>query len=167
MPDLDRESYEQTLCVQDTGREPDGYDDPNDPWPYWICDCGHRDSQPFSFAEDKILLCGSCVLAGANRLWRQIAGEYLTWTNPPRTRLEPRKAISAKTRQKILERDAYRCRYCGDYINLVLDHIIPYVRTQDNSEENLATACQKCNAKKQDRTPEEARMRLLPVPNIK
>jgi 5-methylcytosine-specific restriction endonuclease McrA len=43
---------------------------------------------------------------------------------------------------------------------LVLDHVVPHVRTKDDSEENLVTACRVCNSKKQDRTPEEAGMVL-------
>ena len=159
-----REAYEKTLCVQGTDRRPSGYEDAFREWPYWICDCGHKDTQPFSFVQGKILLCSSCVVAGANRFWRQVSGEYLTWTNPVRTAQSNRKAISDRKRRKIFERDAYRCRYCESHIDLVLDHVIPHIRTQDDSEDNLVTACRVCNSKKQDRTPEEAGMVLLVVP---
>lgn len=99
-----------------------------------------------------------------NRYWRSRSGEYLTWPNPA----DPykRKAIKESKRRKIFERDAYQCRYCGSDLNLVIDHVTPHTRTQDDSEDNLATACAKCNGKKKDRTPEEAGMILLPVPAV-
>jgi 5-methylcytosine-specific restriction endonuclease McrA len=92
-------------------------------------------------------------------------GEYLTWPNPSRNP-DPnsRQAIPAKIKKKIFERDHYRCRYCGSFQDLIIEHVIPFVRTKDNSEENLVTACHKCNSKKQDRTPEEAGLILMPPP---
>lgn len=160
------EEWEKTLCVQHTDREPDGWDmDPDTP--YWICDCGHIEEQPFSFAEGAILLCGFCVLAGANRYWIQAgSGEYLTWGKLTIAGPIKRKAISGERRRKIFERDAYRCRYCGSYIDLVLDHLVPHIRTQNDSDENLVAACRICNSKKKDRTPEEAGLVLLSVPCV-
>lgn len=161
------EDFQKTLCVQGTDREPEFFDDDHGYGPTWLCDCGHYDCAPYSFCIDipsgEIVLCSTCVLAAANRYWERSGAGYLTWTKPIRVDPHKRKSIS-KIRKKIFERDAYRCRYCGSYLNLVIDHVIPHIRTQDDSEENLATACRKCNGKKKDRTPEEAGMILLPVP---
>ena len=44
---------------------------------------------------------------------------------------------------------------------LTLDHILPRSRGGDNSPVNIVTACIKCNNRKSNRTPEEARMPLL------
>lgn len=156
------EDFQKSLCIQGADREPDGCDD--DGCPYWICDCGHDTPEPYSFADGKVLLCCSCVHSAMNRYWHRRSGEYLTWTNPVRVDPYKRKGIPAKIRQQIFERDAYRCRYCGEHTNLVIEHVVPHIRTQDDSEENLVTACRKCNAKKKDRTPEEAGMVLLPIP---
>lgn len=71
------------------------------------------------------------------------------------------------TRKNILIRDKYRCRYCGKEdtpSSLTLDHVIPRSRGGKFSWENIVTCCSSCNAKKSDRTPEEAGMKLLGGP---
>jgi hypothetical protein len=61
----------------------------------------------------------------------------------------PRKHISSKLRNSVLERDHYRCRYCGTYEPpFHLDHVYPVTRGGETSKENLVTACAKCNFKK-------------------
>ena len=68
------------------------------------------------------------------------------------------------SRKNIIRRDNHRCQYCGISTNLTIDHIIPKSRGGEDSWENLTTACIKCNNKKGDRTPEEARMQLYNKP---
>jgi 5-methylcytosine-specific restriction endonuclease McrA len=54
-------------------------------------------------------------------------------------------------RARILERDGYRCVYCGEVFpdeQLTLDHVEPRMRGGDSSEGNLVTACLACNAAK-------------------
>jgi 5-methylcytosine-specific restriction endonuclease McrA len=54
-------------------------------------------------------------------------------------------------RDKIFERDEYRCVYCGEQFpasDLTLDHVEPRVRGGDRSEGNLVTACMACNTLK-------------------
>lgn len=70
-------------------------------------------------------------------------------------------------RHRILSRDHYRCQYCGKRgtaFDLTLDHIMPRSRGGGTMAENLVAACQTCNSRKGDRTPEEARMPLLTNP---
>lgn len=69
----------------------------------------------------------------------------------------------------LFERDRYVCAYCGEhyrYDDLSMDHIYPQARGGRWSWMNLVTACKPCNARKDDRTPEEARMPLLYAPYI-
>jgi len=69
------------------------------------------------------------------------------------------------TKKNILLRDNYTCQYCGTRKPpLTIDHVIPKSRGGKDTWENLVTACVKCNAKKGDRTPEEAGMKLLSKP---
>jgi 5-methylcytosine-specific restriction endonuclease McrA len=69
------------------------------------------------------------------------------------------------SRKNILRRDGYRCQYCGTSTPpLTVDHVIPRSRGGADTWENLTCACVKCNNKKGNRTPDEARMRLLSVP---
>ena len=63
------------------------------------------------------------------------------------------------TRQNVFKRDGQRCQYCGTHDGLTLDHVLPKSRGGKTSWENLVAACQRCNAKKGDYTPEEAGLR--------
>src|SRR5690606_31121244 len=62
------------------------------------------------------------------------------------------------TRQNIFKRDNLECQYCGTRRALTIDHVFPKGRRGLDTWTNLGTACKKCNAKKGDYTPEEAKM---------
>ena len=71
------------------------------------------------------------------------------------------------TNRTLFQRDRNLCLYCGDVFptsHLTRDHVIPASRGGHNVWENCVTACRDCNQKKDDRTPEEAGMKLLAVP---
>jgi CRISPR/Cas system Type II protein with McrA/HNH and RuvC-like nuclease domain len=63
-------------------------------------------------------------------------------------------------RKRIFKRDDNTCGYCGSQKNLTIDHIIPKSRGGKNTWENMITCCSRCNSVKDDRTPEEAGMKL-------
>ncbi|WP_404783867.1 HNH endonuclease [Altericista sp. CCNU0014] len=76
----------------------------------------------------------------------------------------PHKEISL-TRRNILNRDGHACQYCSySGEDLTLDHVMPKSRGGGDSWENIVTACVKCNVKKGNRTPQEARMPLRQNP---
>lgn len=56
--------------------------------------------------------------------------------------------VSSQLRKWVFERDAYRCRECGDHHDLEIDHIFPISRGGSNAVENLQTLCKPCNLKK-------------------
>jgi 5-methylcytosine-specific restriction endonuclease McrA len=67
-------------------------------------------------------------------------------------------------RNNIFIRDRNTCQYCGRTLprrDLTMDHILPLSKGGGNSWENVVLACQSCNKRKANRTPEEANMRLL------
>lgn len=68
------------------------------------------------------------------------------------------------SRKNILRRDGHRCQYCSVSQNLTVDHVIPRSKGGEDTWENLVAACVKCNNKKGDRSPEQARMSLLTTP---
>jgi len=77
-----------------------------------------------------------------------------------------RRQTAGMRRLRIFVRDRFRCQYCGGKpvaSKLSLDHILPRSRAGRSVPENLVTACVRCNTRKGDRTPEEARMPLLTV----
>jgi 5-methylcytosine-specific restriction endonuclease McrA len=68
------------------------------------------------------------------------------------------------TRNRIFKRDNHQCVYCGSKKDLTLDHVIPKSRGGKNEWSNLVSSCSKCNLKKADRTPEEAKMNMVHNP---
>jgi len=67
------------------------------------------------------------------------------------------------TRRNLYRRDLHACQYCGSATgpkNRTIDHVHPRSRGGRTTWENCVTACLACNAKKADRTPAEAGMRL-------
>ncbi len=71
----------------------------------------------------------------------------------------------AFNRRNVFRRDNHTCQYCGKHGgDLTLDHITPRSRGGKNSWENIVTACRECNSRKRDRTPFEAKMKLLREP---
>ncbi len=69
-------------------------------------------------------------------------------------------------RRNIFVRDEFTCQYCGRKCkkNPTIDHIIPKSRGGFHSWENSVTACIRCNQKKGNKTPKEAKMTLLKQP---
>jgi 5-methylcytosine-specific restriction endonuclease McrA len=72
---------------------------------------------------------------------------------------------AAWSRRGVLERDGYRCAYCGAPANTV-DHVQPRYRwpspAQANTWLNTVAACTACNARKGGLAPTEAGMRFRP-----
>lgn len=79
----------------------------------------------------------------------------------------PRHLPLPLTRRTVIARDLYTCQYCGGQPNkhdLTVDHVIPRSRGGATTWENVVAACAACNHRKGDRTPDEAKMKLLAKP---
>lgn len=77
----------------------------------------------------------------------------------------PRKVVFS--RPNLGKRDAFTCQYCGTALpsgDLTVEHILPRSRGGPTSWENCVAACESCNARKADRTPKEAGMKLRSKP---
>ena len=59
------------------------------------------------------------------------------------------------TRRAVFARDEWTCQYCTAPAEN-LDHVIPRSRGGTHTWENVVAACRRCNAKKENRTPQEA-----------
>lgn len=69
------------------------------------------------------------------------------------------------SRRGVFIRDGFTCQYCGEKMrNLTLDHVIPRFRSGQHSWDNVVSACTACNHRKAGKTPREAGMRLLGIP---
>jgi 5-methylcytosine-specific restriction endonuclease McrA len=86
----------------------------------------------------------------AVRLVRYVAA---TWLHRP----------AGWTKRGVLARDRHRCAYCRAHA-ATIDHVVPRSRGGDWSWQNTVAACTRCNERKGNRTPAEARMRLLIEP---
>lgn len=78
----------------------------------------------------------------------------------------PQGAVSF-SRRNVFKRDRFACMYCGRQPGseeLTIDHVVPRSRGGQSSWTNCVLACLECNARKADRTPAQAGMRLRKQP---
>jgi len=69
------------------------------------------------------------------------------------------------TKPNIIRRDDNTCQYCGSTnVKMTLDHVVPRMYGGGDSWENLVCACESCNSRKGNRTPQEAGMPLKKDP---
>ena len=71
------------------------------------------------------------------------------------------------SRRTLYKRDSMTCQYCGKRpgsAELTVDHVMPKSRGGGTTWENCTLACVECNARKANRTPSEANMKLLSEP---
>jgi 5-methylcytosine-specific restriction endonuclease McrA len=71
------------------------------------------------------------------------------------------------SRRNLFKRDHSSCQYCGarpGSAELTIDHVVPRSLGGTSTWENCVLACVACNARKANRTPEQARMRLRKPP---
>ncbi|WP_026082371.1 HNH endonuclease [Mastigocladopsis repens] len=67
-------------------------------------------------------------------------------------------------RREVLRRDHHSCQYCGSSKHLTLDHVLPRCRGGQHTWDNVVAACERCNSRKGDRTPQEVGMPLRTKP---
>ena len=68
------------------------------------------------------------------------------------------------SKRNVMVRDGFACAYCGSTIALTIEHILPVSRGGKSTFENCVAACTKCNSRKGNRTPSEAKMYLKKQP---
>ena len=79
----------------------------------------------------------------------------------------PRHNAVTFCRRNVFKRDHVTCQYCGarpGSEELTIDHIIPRAQGGQTNWENCVLACVPCNARKANRTPEQAGMKLRRIP---
>jgi len=59
-----------------------------------------------------------------------------------------KKRISHTLQKRVFERDEFRCKHCGTYVDLTVDHIKPESKGGSLDMDNLQTLCRSCNSKK-------------------
>jgi 5-methylcytosine-specific restriction endonuclease McrA len=77
------------------------------------------------------------------------------------------RSVVAFSRRNVAKRDHHTCQYCGvqpGSDELTIDHIVPRSRGGPSNWTNCVAACVTCNARKADRTLEQAGFRLRKTP---
>jgi 5-methylcytosine-specific restriction endonuclease McrA len=80
----------------------------------------------------------------------------------------PRSTAVTFCRRNIFKRDHATCQYCGarpGSSELTIDHVLPRSQGGTSNWENCVLACVACNARKANRTPEQAHMKLRKQPH--
>lgn len=75
--------------------------------------------------------------------------------------------VPTLTNRALFRRDMNICAYCGGefgHDHLTRDHVMPSSRGGKDIWQNVVASCGGCNKVKDDRTPDEAGMKLLYVP---
>jgi 5-methylcytosine-specific restriction endonuclease McrA len=75
----------------------------------------------------------------------------------------PYRATAPLTRRAVFARDEWRCQYCGAAAEN-LDHVIPKSRGGSHTWDNVVAACRRCNSKKENRSFQDAGLRLSRTP---
>ena len=97
------------------------------------------------------------------RRLRLRAPEVITLTKYDRL---PQNAVTF-SRRNVFKRDRFTCQYCGTQPGLeelTIDHVMPRAQGGTSTWSNCVLACINCNARKADRTPQQARMPLRHTP---
>ncbi|WP_284984255.1 HNH endonuclease [Arthrobacter sp. efr-133-TYG-118] len=102
------------------------------------------------FIPDYVIeeLAGSQVHVNAlvtAELWMPAAGgwRFVVWRKSQDGDYRPN--IRKTVRRAVMERDGYRCVFCGALDGLSLDHIVRYRDDGPDSEDNLRVLCMPCN----------------------
>ena len=67
------------------------------------------------------------------------------------------------SRVNIYARDNYKCQYCAKKASiseLTYDHVVPRSRGGEHTWDNVVASCRACNARKEDRLPQECGLSL-------
>jgi len=78
-----------------------------------------------------------------------------------------RRETPALSNRELFARDRFLCAYCAATANgkqLTRDHVVPRSKGGADIWSNVVTSCKSCNQRKDDRTPEQAGMKLIYIP---
>ncbi|HZP29417.1 MAG TPA: HNH endonuclease [Acidimicrobiia bacterium] len=67
------------------------------------------------------------------------------------------------SRRAVFARDGHRCQYCNRAAENI-DHVVPRSRGGAHEWDNVVASCRSCNARKEDRLPGEAGLKLRHPP---
>lgn len=94
-----------------------------------------------------------CIACNGRYFWNEDDENCTKFVCEDCVCMNPEKDMSAwaRLRFRILNRDEFTCRYCGNSPTkdmmcvLHIDHVVPRSKIMSNSEKNLITSCALCN----------------------
>ena len=111
------------------------------------------------FFEMECLDCGHKYLANGCDIWLRkcpVCGVQKSRKASCTQVKRSTRVISDKLRYQVLKRDNFKCCACGaspakdPYVELHIDHIVPWSKGGETTLGNLQTLCSKCNIGKGD-----------------
>ena len=118
-------------------------------------------------AMHKVVTGDAEVVEESDRLVRSA---YVEWKLPSvirQLKKFKRKGKVQFSRINIYMRDGWTCQYCREVKKtkeLTFDHVLPRAQGGKTTWTNIVTACRPCNSSKEDKTPEQAGMKLMMKP---
>jgi len=76
----------------------------------------------------------------------------------------PYRARVSLSRRAVFVRDNFTCQYCGRTAENV-DHVVPRSKGGTHTWDNVVAACKRCNSTKEDKTPQQAGLKLRSKPS--
>lgn len=124
-----------------------------------------KDLVLWEFGDSKRVLHGGNNALGEQSIMTlpsimAVKGKSRPWTREMTVPLEA---------ERVFRRDRYMCAYCGQVFKpnqLEMEHVHPESRGGKTTWTNIVSADRYCNARKANKTPEEARMPLLYIPYV-
>jgi hypothetical protein len=80
-------------------------------------------------------------------------GAYVTGRPAPKRARKQYGAVKLRLRFRVLERDGFRCHYCGvpaREMHLQIDHVMPFSKGGADEPSNYVASCSNCNGGKGD-----------------
>ena len=71
----------------------------------------------------------------------------------------PYRSVVPLSRRAVFARDHHRCQYCNRGAENI-DHVVPRSRGGEHTWDNVVASCRACNARKEDRLPQECGLSL-------
>ncbi len=111
----------------------------------------------------EVIKATSKIIENSEKTWKIVIPEVLRLVKLVKTVYKNKVPYSHKN---VFVRDMYTCQYCSRKMKkLTIDHIIPKSKGGNKrSFLNCVASCFDCNNKKRNRTPKEARMKLIKKP---
>jgi hypothetical protein len=111
-------------------------------------------SKPYNYDNDYQIMTSSGIFYLPSALMLN------NYVRIPRAEIRPSK-------KNLIIRDRAKCQYCCCTLSeksVTIDHVLPRSKGGGNTWENMVCCCLHCNRKKGNRTPNEAKMKLLVQP---